>query len=296
MNWDDLRFVLALIEAGSLVRAAKVLGVEHTTVGRRVEAAETALGVRLFTRTTTGYLPTDDAERLVTAMRGVEEAVLAVERSATAKHAGLDGTVRVTSAESLGIAYLAPRLAAFGRRHPNLTIEVVASGEVLDLARRQAEIAVRPFRTKHENLVVRRVGELFYGLYASREYLARNPIKSPRDLDRHPLLTGHAGPGDVDAVWLRRIAPNAHIAFSSELSLALVGAARASAGVAVLPRYLGDADPSLQHLPMPAEPSTPLWLTVHRDLKQTPRVRAVLDFLAQTLKDDAALLRGARGA
>ena len=102
MNWDDLRFVLALARSGSLARAAKALAVDHTTVGRRVDAAEAALGLRLFTRTTTGYVPTADAERLLAPMKQVEEAVLAVERGALANDDALAGTVRVTSPESLG--------------------------------------------------------------------------------------------------------------------------------------------------------------------------------------------------
>ncbi len=292
MNWDDLRYVLALSKAGSLARAAKALEVNHTTVGRRIEAAEASLGVRLFTRTTTGYVPTADAQRLLAPMTLVEEAVHSVERSAQANQDALTGPVRVTSPETFGVSYLAPRLAAFGHAHRGLTIELVPGGEVLDLGRRQAEIAVRFFRSPHENLVVRRVGEVSYGLYASVDYLARRPLKSARDLKDHSLLGPTPGPHVIDALWLQKLASGAPPAFVSELSLALLGAARASAGIAVLPRYLGDTEPTLQHLAMPDEPSESLWLTVHRDLKATPRVRALLDFLAATLKRDAPLLRG----
>lgn len=160
MNWDDLRFVLALPRAGSLARAAKLLGVDHTTVGRRIEASERAFGVRLFTRTSSGYVPTAEAEDLLTKIREVEEAVLSLERRAVAQHESIEGTVRVTSPETFGVRYLAPRLAAFGREHPGLTIELVTGGAILDLSRREADIAVRFFRTQHENLVVKRVAEV----------------------------------------------------------------------------------------------------------------------------------------
>lgn len=292
MNWDDLRFVLALSKAGSLVRAAKGLGVDHTTVGRRIEAAERALGVRLFTRTTTGYVPTADADRLLAPMTRVEEAVLAVERGAQANRASLEGPVRVTSPETFGAAYLAPRLATFGLVNRGLTIELVPGGEVLDLGRRQAEVAVRFFRSRDQQLVVRRVAEAAYGLYASAEYLARRPVKSPRDLCEHAILTSTPGPNVVEAQWVKRLTGGAQPAFVSTLSLALLSAARASAGIAVLPRYLGDAEPALRHLPMPDPPSEGVWLTVHKDLKHTPRVRALLDFLAATLKADAQVLLG----
>lgn len=292
MNWDDLRFTLAVARAGSLARAAKILQVDHTTAGRRVEAAEAALGVRLFTRTTTGFVLTADGERLLPAMKQVEDAVLAVERGAEAQGERLEGPVRVTSPETFGVSYLAPRLATFGRAHPGLNIEILPAGEVLDLGRSEAELAVRMFRSKHESLVVRRAGDVAYGLYASHAYLADHPLRTREALDRHPTL-GAPDPRAIEAVWLKRLNPRARPSFVSTSSLALLAAARASAGVAVLPRYLGDADPMLCHIPMPDEPSEPIWLTVHRDLQATPRVRALLDLLAATLKRDAPLLRGA---
>lgn len=293
MSWDDLRFVLALSRAGSLARAAKQLGVDHTTVGRRIEAAEAALGVSLFTRTSTGYVPTAEAERLLAQIGQVEDAVLALERGAHAQRASLEGTVRVTSPETFGARYLAPQLATLGLSHPGLTIELAAGGAVLDLARREADIAVRFFKSKHENLVVRRVAEIAYGLYASEGYLARRAIKKPSDLAAHAILTSMAGPKVVEAAWVKRVTGGARPTFVSDLTLALVEAARVGAGIAVLPRYVGDAEVSLRRIPMPDEPREPVWITVHRDLSKTPRVRVVLDFLAACLERDRAELLGA---
>jgi DNA-binding transcriptional LysR family regulator len=168
----------------------------------------------------------------------------------------------------------------------------VPAGEVLDLGRRQAEIAVRMFRSKGDNLRMRRVGFVAYGLYASAAYLARHPLKSKETLHEHTLLSAPA-PRDIETVWLRKLNTRAKPTFVSTFSLALLAAARASAGVAVLPRYLGDTDGELRHIAMPDAPSEPVWLTVHEDLKATPRVRTLLDFLATTIARDAALLRGA---
>ena len=291
MNWDDFRFVLAVTKEGSLKRAGDVLGVEHTTVGRRVAATEAALGVALFTRTTQGLTLTRDAERLLSRMRRVEDAVHAVERNAHPNRDRLAGTVRITSPETFGVQYLAARMAMFQREHPALTIELVPAGEILDLGRRQAEIAVRMFRSKSENLVVRRVGRVFYGLYASVDYLARYPLKSREALTEHAILCA-PGDEDIEPRWLAKLNPRATSNFVSSFSLALLEAAKKHAGVAILPRYIGDAEPSLQHVAMPSEPSEWVWLTVHQDLKQTPRVRAVLDFLAKTMKSDTEVLRG----
>lgn len=292
MNWDDLRFVLALSKAGSLARAAKELRVDHTTVGRRIEAVEADLGVRLFTRTTTGYALTAEAEGLMPDIEQVERAVLALERGAHAQHDSLEGSVRITSGETFGACYLAPRLASFGREHPGLSIEVVTGGTILDLARREADVAVRFFRSQHESLVVRRVAELGHALYASEEYLARRPLKDMDELREHPILTTTSGPTVVEAAWVERITRGARPAFVTNMTMALVQAARAGAGIAVLPRYLGDPEPTLRRLPMPDEPREAIWITVHRDLKHTRRVRVVLDFLSECLNKDRALLLG----
>ncbi|MFO0613293.1 MAG: LysR family transcriptional regulator [Polyangiaceae bacterium] len=291
MNWDDVRFALALVDAGSLAKAAKALGVDHTTVGRRVEALEAALGARLFTRTPAGYVPTADADRLLGPMRRVEEAIHAVERRAVAQRDELEGKLRVTSPETLGVTYLAPILAELQRAHPKLVIDLVPAGEVLDLGKRQAELAVRLFRSAHKDLVVRRAGAIGYGLYASHAYLEEHRWDR-RKPEAHPFLSVPEA-GAVEATWLRRICPTARVAFTSTLSIALHAGARASAGIAVLPRYLGDRDPSLRRLPMPDEPTEPIWLTIHRDLQRTPRIRALFDFLVARLADDALLLRGA---
>lgn len=290
MNWDDLRFAIAVARHGSLLRAARELAVEHTTVGRRIDAAERALGTKLFARSTSGLVLTAEGEELLAPLQRVEDAVSALERLASAEKSELQGTVKVTAPESFGVAWLAPRLAMFARQHPGLHIDLDPSGTILDLGRRQAEIALRFFRSKDKSLIVRRVAEMSYGLYAAKSYLARYPLRSAAELKDRPLLT--APPGDLEAVWLARLADGATPVFTSVLALALVEAAKAGAGIATLPRYLGDAEPELEYLPMPDEPRETLWLTVHRDLRSTPRVRAVIDFIVAQLQRERVLPRG----
>lgn len=290
MNWDDLRFVVAVARHGSLLRASKDLGVEHTTVGRRIDAAERSLGAKLFARSTSGLVLTAEGEQLLEPLQRVEDAVSALERRASAEQSELVGTVKVTASESFGITWLAPRLASFARQHPGLHIDLDPSGTVLDLARRQAEIAVRFFRSKDSSLIVKRVAEVGHGLYAAKSYLARYPLRSASELAERPLISGP--PGDVETKWFAALAGDARPMFTSPLAVVLAGAAKAGAGIAVLPRYLGDADPELAHLPMPDEPHDVLWLTVHRDLRATPRVRAVLDFLNAQFQRERGALRG----
>ena len=140
------------------------------------------------------------------------------------------------------------------------------------------------------SLVVRRVAEVGHGLYAAKSYLARYPVRSAADLKGRPLLTGPAA--DVETKWFAKLAKDTPPTFTSVLAVALAEAARTGAGIAVLPRFLGDAIAELEHLPMPDEPHETLWLTVHRDLRSTPRVRAVLDFLIGEFKRERLTLRG----
>lgn len=292
MSWDDLRYVLALSREGSLARAGKTLGVDHTTVGRRVEAAEASLGLKLFVRTSAGYTPTADGERVLADLAAVEAAVFTVERGADARKRGVEGSVRVTSPETFGATYLAPILAAVGGAHPGLAIELVTTGTVLDLSRREADVAVRFFRSTHESLVVRKVGAVGYALYASAAYLAARPVSGPSDLRHHAILTCPAGPNVVDGSWVARVAAGARPVLVCDFTIALLEAARAGAGIAVLPRYLGDREPGLRRVPMPDEPREPIWLTVHRDVKDTPRVRAVLEAIGAALARDHDRLSG----
>lgn len=293
MHWDDLRFVLAVADEGTLLAAARRLKVDHTTVGRRVRSAEHALGVRIFARSRGGYVLTAEGERLLASLRGVERAVHAVERDAHAQQDDLSGVVRVTSPETFGAHYLAQRLGFVQQRYPGLVIELVPAGEVMDLAKREAEIGIRTFRSQEEGLVVRKAATVHYGLYASVAYLDRRPVGRAPDLSAHPILSIPSRSNEVEQRWLTALAPGVEPAFVSPVSSALREAAKSGAGLAILPCYLGDTEPTLRRIPVPDPPSDTLWLTVHRDLRKTPRVRAVLDELIACLEADAPLFAGA---
>ncbi len=280
MNWDDLRYVLALAEAGSLARAARKLKVDHTTVGRRIEALEVDVGVRLFTRTTNGYTLTREAEEFLPDIRQIEANVLALERSAVARQNSIKGKLRVTASEALCSRYVAPRVSTFTRRHPDICVEFVTAVHALDLARREADIAIRLFRSSHDYLVVKRVAEFGYALYASEEYLARRPApKGPDDLAKHDIVNLDLPTTEPDeATWFDEL-----------------GSAKARRGVDRRVRRRsaldGDLEPTLRRLPMPKEPTRAVWLTVHKDLRRSPVIRAMLDFLTAMFTADADFLR-----
>jgi DNA-binding transcriptional LysR family regulator len=293
VDWDDLRYVLALAEAGSLAKAARKLKVDHTTVGRRIEALECDVGVQLFTRTTNGYTITREAEELLPGIREIETNVLALERKAQARKETIKGTIRITASEALGSRFVAPRLAPFARRHPEISLEFVTAVHAVDLARREADVAIRLFRSGHEYLVAKRAGEFGYALYASEEYLARRPAPNgPADLAKHDLVNLDLPTTASDeATWFDQLGRGGRLALVTNSTAVALGAALGGTGITLLPCFLGDVEPRLRRIPMPNEPSRAVWLTVHKDLRKSPPIRAVLDFLTEIFQVDAHLLR-----
>jgi len=290
VNWDDVRFVLAAVRQGTLLGAARELGVEHTTVSRRIQAAENVLGAKLFARGKSGLTLTFEGQRLLEPMQQVGEAVESFMRRASAEFEDLQGSVRITSPETIGISWLAPRLATFARSTPGLRLNLDPSGQVLDLSRGQAEVALRFFRTSREGLISRKVGTITHGLYVAKSYVSRYPVRGVVDLKNHPCLS--TSDNSVEAKWLSKLMGRAQPCFTSPVTIALLNAAKAGGGIAVLPRYLGDCEPDLKHISVPDEPSESIWLTVHRDLRNTPRIRAVMDYLVDQFEMERAKFAG----
>jgi DNA-binding transcriptional LysR family regulator len=293
MNWDDLRYVLALAEAGSLAQAARDLKVDHTTVGRRIETVEAELGMKLFTRAASGYTLMSEASDVLSEIRRVESRVLAVERAAQGRGHALRGTVRVTVSEALGSRYVAPRLAPFTQRHPAISVNLKSSAHALDLARREADVAIRLFRSRHQYLVMKRVADLGYALYASHDYLDRRGLPSrAEDFKQHEFVVYDLPfPDPHEGTWLEMLARGGRVALSTNSTAASLGAAIGGSGIALLPRFLADPEPNLRRIVMPNEPTLPIWLTIHRDLQHSAPVRSVLDFLTEAFRADAAYLR-----
>jgi DNA-binding transcriptional LysR family regulator len=293
VNWDDLRYVLALAEAGSLAKAARTLKVDHTTVGRRIEALESDVGIRLFTRTTNGYTLTREAEELLPDIRDIETNVLAIQRNAQARSQAIQGKLRITASEALGSRFVAPRLAGFARKHPQISVEFVTAVHAVDLARREADLAIRLFRSSHDYLVTKRVGEFGYALYASEEYLARRPAPiGPGELQKHDLVNLTL-PASVpnEATWLEELGRGARVALVTNSTAVALGAALGGTGITLLPCFLGDLESKLRRIPMPDEPTRCVWLTVHKDLRRSPPIRAMLDFLTEMFRADEEFLR-----
>lgn len=287
IDWDDLRFFLAIARHGSLTSAARELGVAQSTVGRRLTGLEMSLGVRLLHRTPDGYVLTLAGESVREQARRVEAEALALVRGVEGRDAKLAGVVRVTCAESIAAHILAPCFAALQARHPDILVELIPDPRELSLAMRETDIAVRLTRPTQNDLVVRRIGRFAFGLYVGSAYVDRHGLPDFEEGcigHRFMVLVGDIS-GNARTVWLEDLTRKARLGLQTTSHEALLKATHGGAGLACLARFRADDDPNLMTLtpPMPA-PKTDIFLVVHKDNRSTPRVRAVLNAIATSMK------------
>lgn len=295
LAWTDLQHVLAVVEAGSVAAGARRLGVNHTTVLRRIDAFERELGVKLFARSQAGYVPTAAGEELAVAARQMQETVLAMERKVAGRDLRLTGSVRVTTADTLAASIMPEVLASFARAQPAITLELTTTNTMANLSKRDADVAVRPTSAPPPNLVGRRIATVAIALYASPRYLAQVPAR--RSLDKHAWL----GPDDslagtTIARWMRAELAVVPVLRADTLT-ALARAAATGLGVCALPCYLADRMPELARVrgPIP-EVATELWVLTHEDLRGTARIRALIDHLVAELGAQRDLIEGRASA
>ena len=293
LDWDDLRFFLAVARHGSLSAAAKELHVAQSTVGRRLASLEATLGVRLLNRTPDGYVPTLGGQGVREQAERLEVEALSLERSVGGRDTRLAGLVRVTCAETVASHILAPCFAELHVQHPDIMIELIPDPRELSLSMREADISVRLARPDQHDLVVRRVGSLAFGLYATPGYLERHGEPDfEGGCPGHHLITQLNDIQDATQTgWLADLAPRARIAFQTSSHEAAVSAAVHGGGLACLARFRADREPGLTRLIAPtAVPSAGIWLVVHRDSRAMARIRATLTHVTGHLHRLAAEL------
>ncbi|MDR7039613.1 DNA-binding transcriptional LysR family regulator [Methylobacterium sp. BE186] len=292
-DWDDLRFVLAVARAGSLAGAARTLGVNHTTVLRRLGAYEARIGARLFERLPSGYVPTAAGEAMVGELAGIDAAIHDAERRAAGQDRRITGTVRLSTTDTLMASVLPDALARVRAMHPGILLEVSTANAFAVLTRREADVAVRPTASPPETLVGRRIAGLGHAVYAAPSYLAVRAADGT--LSEHAWLGPDASLREtVAARWLRTNLRGVAPVTQADSFVALRDLAVAGLGVALLPCYLGDPSPGLVRLPRTAalDLGSALWVLTHEDLRRVARIDAVVTALTATLTEARAAFEG----
>ena len=286
-DWTLTRSFLAVAETGSLSRAARDLGLSQPTLGRHIAEMEAALGLTLFTRLPKGLAPTEAALDLLPHARAMRDAAAHLALAAAGRDRALTGTVRVTASRIVAHHILPPMLASLRVRHPGIEIELVASETTENLHFREADIALRMYRPTQENVVTRHLTDLPTGLYAAHSQIARQGLpQTPDDLlsmdfvgfDRSDLILR-----TMAQLGIKRRREDFKIRCDDQLVYWQM--VRAGLGVGGMQRLIGDADATVARIaPFVSMPPLPVWLTAPEALRQTPRIRAVLDHLASAFR------------
>ena len=287
MNWDDIRIFLCLCREGTVSRAGRVLGVNHTTVARRISALERALQVRLFDRTADGYAMTQAAEGMYANAQKMEDNALAIDRDIAGQDAELEGRLRITAPYDFTNVVIVPRLAEFHADYPAIDLELLTTAGLVDLAAREADIAVRLTPKPPDYLIGRKVLPLRHGVYGSEGMIER--VQRSRSAVEVILFRGE----DTRPEWVRQHFPEARIALRTDSLTTVVEAVRAGIGLARVPCFYVDGVPGVRRLDLELTPSTwGVWILSHVDLRATARVRVAREFLTEVVEDQKALILG----
>lgn len=290
-DWDNLRFFLAVERAGTLAGAGAKLGLNATTVGRRLTSLEETLRARLFDRTPDGFVLTGAGESLLPVAERIEAEFLALDREVAGADQSLTGRVRLTATEMLATRFIAPHLALFRERYPQLELDLICSTRVFNLGRREADIALRLARPREENLIIKKLADVHLGLYATHEYLELRGTPDDPDatLAGHDvILFAESRPFAKENAWFEPRLDGARIVLRSDSVSSMYSAVTAGVGLAMLPRQVADRDPRLVRIESRTAPEPRrIWQMIHRDLQGNARVRAVLDFLGEVLGREA---------
>jgi DNA-binding transcriptional LysR family regulator len=292
-TWDGFRVLLAVAEKGSFSAGARALGISQPTAGRQIEALEQALGARLLVRRSRGVVPTPAGEGVVAEASRMAEGARAAVRRAAGEALDAPAVVRISATEGLGALWLPHRLGPLLAAQPGLRVELVVDNEPVDLAARQADIAVRLFRPKQQDLVARKVGRLSFGLFASPAYLeSRGTPRRLADLARHDHV-GFVERGPLPSYmrWLRELVPAERFVVSTSGLLSMYETARAGHGIVLGTKVLLGADARLRPvLPRARPPSMDVWLAVHADVRKNPVVGRAYDALVELFLREARAL------
>lgn len=296
IDWNDLRYLLAVARGGSTAAAARTLGVNQSTVVRRIGVLEQELGFRLFDKKRDGYRLTSEGAALLEEASAVEASVMGFMRRAGSLGHLVTGSLRVTVPEGIGLTnMLSPLLNEFHHRYPELRVNLIIDNRVLDLGKAQVDVALRAGDPRDPTLIGRKLVPVAWAVYASCGHVARCGVPAaPEDMNGRPVIGFDGELEDIPvARWLREVAPRAEIPVRCTTFFAVLSAVKSGLGYALLPCHIGDIDADLVRVigPLPALTGH-LWILTHPELHRTPKVRAFFDFMVAEIEPYKPLMIG----
>src|SRR4051812_23067780 len=287
-DWNDLKAFLAVARGGSTLAASKALGVNQTTVARRIESLETDLGFKLFERGQTGSRLTEAGEVMIPDAELVERAAIRFSNQAAGQLRGAEGGLRLTTNELVANSMVIPALPEFRRAHPNVQVDLVITDRAVDIANGEADLAIRTSKALAESdLVARKICDHDMALFCSHEYASRRGVPgSYEELRDHDLIDVTVDMGEMPAAtWMMRHSGGRQPITRSNSMGSLVHAVKAGLGIGGLPCTVADTDHDLVRCSDTIEEArVSSWIVTRRELKDTPRVRAFIDFMAPYLQ------------
>ena len=298
MNWDDLKFFLELARQKRLNRVGRKLGVDHTTVARRIEQLEAELGCRLFESTPDGYVVTESGQRLLAHAENMEGSIGFLREDLRDEGNRVHGKVRIGTPEGIGTVFLTPRLRLLAEEHPDLDIELLTLPRFPSLAAREADLIVTLDPPQQGRYIASRLTDFTYGLYASEDYLRRHgPIRRRSQLALHPFV------GYIEDLllspqlrYLDELVPGHRLRLASSGMLAQLAAVRSGLGIGVLASYVAANTGLVPLLPADASWKRTFWLAAHADRHRLRRVKAVWDFMRRIVAAEQHLFIGKAAA
>lgn len=296
LPWDEFRLVRAIAEHRSLGSAAQALGINNSTVFRRLNALEEMLGVRMFERARSGYLLTSAGEEMVALAARMQDSILDFERRIAGQDVRPSGELRVTTTDTMFSHLVAPMFGTFHQKYPEITLDFIIDNRILNLSRRDADVAIRATAEPPETLVGRRVASLGWASYASVAFMEEQAARSADEHDTSKMRwIGYGEPMALTAGgrWLNtHVSPDCIVAKVNNMS-SLASAVSAGLGIGLMPCFMGEHLPCVQRLErITLGADSGLWLLTHPDLKKAARVRAFLDFFGNELTKSRKLIEG----
>ncbi len=289
IEWDDFRNFLAVARLGTLSAAARSLDVKQSTIGRRLTAFEDRTGVRLLQKTPRGFVLTAAGEVALAEAEKMEAAALAAERAIIAHDGRLEGEIRLTAVETVATELLAPILVQFAETHPRIRVKLLTGTQTLSIASREADLSVRLTRPSGGDLVIRKLGSMGFGFYASTGYIDKHGLTPENPLHRLILLADESAVlPEFEALKARF--PGADVALRSDSRYVHLAMCKAGMGIACLAHYLADQTGLIRLADCSA--SREIWLAQHRDTRNMPRLKVLADALRIGLKLRSRLLSG----